>query len=35
MKLLRDETFQGYIVVVLLAIAAVALPVLVLWPEVP
>ena len=27
MKLLRDETFQGYIVAVLLAIAAVALPV--------
>ena len=32
MKLLRDETFQGYIVAVLLAIAAVALPVLLFWP---
>lgn len=32
MKLLRDETFQGYIVTVLLAIAAVSLPVLLFWP---
>lgn len=31
MKLLRDETFQGYVVAVLLAIAAVALPVLLFW----
>lgn len=31
-RLLRDEIFQAYIIVVLLAIAAVALPVLLFWP---